>query len=617
MIRGTVDVKLRPIKIAFLVHPDDKNSLLKAIEINTLLWGGIYNPIIPIYEEKPRTWEDSSSKSSNFQDIIFGYLNNFDPDYIISMGECSDYPFHLGYRKKIADISKIIGSFEEHRTPNYGISIFEVLDYFCKVELKSPQRYTQDVYLPQFDSRSQLFLSSVFGTLSDNFRTVFWEDFKHALDAKEMDCPAPNYVEFLNPQTLFLARMTSLYIEVRNYRERGIFFLDEDSGLDIMDYWNLRAIGWNILPVPKQLTQSDPNKQSILDYIEEHYLSHGPKSERHYKVKVLKSRSISEDEHQCFLNSFEASKITSHTSYPQIWDESARRMDLAGRIGCCELVSDTAAHDVWTVQGAINFATVPPKFLSRWHDTPCFANEVEWRLDDEKTLLADVLPEGNGKLARFITGVGFPDELRLFGKGLVYLAQHQNGIINLSHPQAEGIFTKWLELRGWTVELSPAGRIAKRMLQQLGRVNDTSILARKGILDLLWEINRGDEKKLAEQYVRGKIQQVENQQSIYSKIASEVLGKEILSRLIAARVFQLGMEIQCPICAQSSWYSVKEVDYELQCPKCLEELSFPSESKEVKWAYRTIGPFSSSNQDSQCLHCAFNTSFFLSIHILW
>ena len=41
---------------------------------------------------------------------------------------------------------------------------------------------------------------------------------------------------------------------------------------------------------------------------------------------------------------------------------------------------------------------------------------------------------------------------------------------------------------------------------------------------------------------------------------------------------------------------MKEVDYELQCPKCLEELSFPSESKEVKWAYRTLGPFSSSNQ---------------------
>ena len=70
MIRGTVDVKLRPIKIAFLVHPDDKNSLLKAIEINTLLWGGIYNPIIPTYEEKPQHGETIHLKVLVFK-ILF------------------------------------------------------------------------------------------------------------------------------------------------------------------------------------------------------------------------------------------------------------------------------------------------------------------------------------------------------------------------------------------------------------------------------------------------------------------------------------------------------------------------------------------------------------------
>ena len=43
MTRGTVKVKLRPIKLAFLVNPKDKASLLKAIEINTFLWGGMYN----------------------------------------------------------------------------------------------------------------------------------------------------------------------------------------------------------------------------------------------------------------------------------------------------------------------------------------------------------------------------------------------------------------------------------------------------------------------------------------------------------------------------------------------------------------------------------------------
>ena len=63
MTRGTVKVKLRPIKLAFLVHPDDKESLLKAIEINTFLWGGMYNPIIPTYRRVPAKWEDSPFKT--------------------------------------------------------------------------------------------------------------------------------------------------------------------------------------------------------------------------------------------------------------------------------------------------------------------------------------------------------------------------------------------------------------------------------------------------------------------------------------------------------------------------------------------------------------------------
>ena len=56
------------------------------------------------------------------------------------------------------------------------------------------------------------------------------------------------------------------------------------------------------------------------------------------------------------------------------------------------------------------------------------------------------------------------------------------------------------------------------------------------------------------------------------------------------------MEIQCPVCAESSWYSVKSADYELQCPKCLAQLAFPSVSKDIKWSYRTLGPFSLPKQ---------------------
>ena len=108
MTHGTVNVKLRPIKIAFLVNPKDKDSLLKAIEVNTFLWGGMFNPIIPTYRRFPRRLTWPAFKNPDAQSVTSGYLDNFDPDYVIPMGECSGYPFDIGNREKIDDISEIL-----------------------------------------------------------------------------------------------------------------------------------------------------------------------------------------------------------------------------------------------------------------------------------------------------------------------------------------------------------------------------------------------------------------------------------------------------------------------------------------------------------------------------
>lgn len=48
MATTTLSVKYRPIKIGFLVRDGNIEDLVKATGINTLLWGGIHNSIIPI-----------------------------------------------------------------------------------------------------------------------------------------------------------------------------------------------------------------------------------------------------------------------------------------------------------------------------------------------------------------------------------------------------------------------------------------------------------------------------------------------------------------------------------------------------------------------------------------
>ena len=411
--------------------------------------------------------------------------------------------------------------------------------------------------------------------------------------------------------------MTELYLETNKYRKKCIFFLDASNSLDIMDYWNLRAIGWDVFPIPYQFMEFGKTKQHMLDFAKENYFSKGPEYEIYGRltgvydrVPIIKSRSIPEE-----LNM----NIASQALYPRIWDGEARDKD---DLECCELVADTVEHDISTNQKTIEFNTLDPKFayLVEISNISRFANEIKFRFRDDKELFANAIPEGSRELAEVMYRDTFEvtarhpfNSCRLSKGRLVYLSLSPKSKVDLLIPQAETIFTKWLELRGWTVELSDAGHIAKQMIGQLGGVSGTEILAKRGIVKLLGEMNSksGDQKSVSEKFVWKELQRISR------GTKSEKVGEaeRIRQRLIEAKAFQLGMEIRCPICTQSSWYSVERANYELQCPKCLELFSFPLASKEVKWSYRTLGTFSLPNRSHGAYTVLLTLRFFSHVSL--
>ena len=49
-------VRLRPTRIALLVRPSDLTSIRRFMRACTCLWGGVYNPIIPVFRSCPPDW---------------------------------------------------------------------------------------------------------------------------------------------------------------------------------------------------------------------------------------------------------------------------------------------------------------------------------------------------------------------------------------------------------------------------------------------------------------------------------------------------------------------------------------------------------------------------------
>ena len=57
MANLTAHVRLRPIRFGFLVQPDDNERLLEVFRVNTCLWGGQFNPVIPHLKTVPPWWD--------------------------------------------------------------------------------------------------------------------------------------------------------------------------------------------------------------------------------------------------------------------------------------------------------------------------------------------------------------------------------------------------------------------------------------------------------------------------------------------------------------------------------------------------------------------------------
>src|SRR2546421_10544470 len=54
---------LRPTRYAFVIKHGDIEAALAAVAINTAIWGGIYNPIVPLEPSEARRgllWEDDT-----------------------------------------------------------------------------------------------------------------------------------------------------------------------------------------------------------------------------------------------------------------------------------------------------------------------------------------------------------------------------------------------------------------------------------------------------------------------------------------------------------------------------------------------------------------------------
>ena len=76
-----INLRLRPIRFAFLVNPDNQKQVLEVFQTNTCLWGGKFNPIIPIRKNEKCNLSEEGKR------VVKKYLDFFEPDFVVETEE--------------------------------------------------------------------------------------------------------------------------------------------------------------------------------------------------------------------------------------------------------------------------------------------------------------------------------------------------------------------------------------------------------------------------------------------------------------------------------------------------------------------------------------------------
>jgi hypothetical protein len=82
-MRFTGSVSFRPVRIGFLIPPDDLALVSRAARLSACLWGGRYNVMIPFFEAGGDRWVRPYHAEGGLN-VARGYIDFFEPDMLVA-----------------------------------------------------------------------------------------------------------------------------------------------------------------------------------------------------------------------------------------------------------------------------------------------------------------------------------------------------------------------------------------------------------------------------------------------------------------------------------------------------------------------------------------------------
>ena len=275
--------------------------------------------------------------------MVKGYIDGFDPDILVQFGnELPKYILDLKLKVLKPEDFWSGGRDRDAIEPAYGIGVLDLLLDIYREHFKFKAKYPVKAIVPVIPRSLGLFWASVFGEYPTHIAEAIDKEFGDALDLSKPEVRSDNFRELTESDVLFPRRVTQWATRVQGsvvFRgDASVFFMDASKTEDVIDYWNLRASGRSVLPLPKQFLEEKSFKKVVVEYLDERRGLRGESGHGFDVPSLVRSRNSTMDEMESFAKSLTPPPADGQHSaarprmllqhwYPRLWEEWARGKD--------------------------------------------------------------------------------------------------------------------------------------------------------------------------------------------------------------------------------------------------------------------------------------------------
>ena len=582
------------------------------MQVCTCLWGGIYNPIIPVCATLPDAWRDPLIRETPGSQLGRGYIRFFEPDVFVETQD--GLAAEVGLRDAQLDYGEprtipidVFSDPDCDRMPRpFGTNILQVYRNLYEREFRFVSRDGDRVATVITSSVDGAFIEAALGGFpADGALASLQKAYADVFKPVEVSADAAGFIRTIKEGFRFPLYFTRAGLK-RDYERLGLdqptlFVADPESPLDIIDMWNFRLFHFPMLPISARWFWD--SRDFLVEFIRENYR---PLPRNPHGVMITPTiqfgRSISEERAKAFveeagLTALQDCRWCFKSWYDSIWYDHTD--DHVVRPEAVRVTAAEAEHEL-TVSGevepSIHFPGLVPEFAPEHENSSArWVNVLRLQNYGNDDRLALVLPSSftDVKAWHFRTG----DAAFVTREGFV-LPQRYRGLRQyfrlLDGTQA---VIAWLGAHDVKASPSDAGRIAEQILVSIGGIRGATLLADRDTLKLLDNM-----AKSVRRHADGTIEEFEDRATAVERWKALVHRRTNagpyqwinLDAFVKANVLKLGLSVACPNCMKKNWVGLAAMSDQLICERCLTPFAFPQgtlDFEHTPWRYRVVGPF--------------------------